>query len=139
MRIIASIVIAALPLVAVAQERTDEPNKDGRIRVEATGCVKGSTLTQTSLRIAPDGDGNPPRRWRLRGAKQLMKRLKAESGKELEIVGTMKDPEAVMGGTRIGRSNVYIGGSPISGVRDPLPDLPTIDVESFELTGETCR
>ena len=141
MRIIAFIAIAALPFVAAAQERGNEPVKEGRIRVAVSGCIKGSTLTETNLRLEPGGDGNPARRWRLRGSKELMKKVKAEGNRELEIVGTTKDPDSAMamGGRRIGKSNIYIGGGPLSSARDPLPELPTIDVESFEPTGETCR
>jgi hypothetical protein len=138
MRILICVAIAACPLVAVGQERSGESDPN-RMRVLVTGCAKGSTLTESNL--APGASETTARRWRLRGSKQLMKQLKAEGGKEVEIAGTTKDPESglAMGGKRIGKSNVYIGAGPMSSARDPLPDLPTIDVESFKPTGETCR
>jgi predicted porin len=139
-RLAIAIAIAALPLVAGAQQAPEKSDPE-RQRVEVSGCVKGSTLTETNLRVSPGVDENPARRWRLRGAKELMNQLKKQSGKELQIIGTTKDPKSGLttGGKRIGKSNVYVGAGPMSNARDPLPDLPTIDVESFEPTGEQCR
>jgi len=139
-RIATAIAIAALPVLAAAQQGGEKQDPD-RSRVEVTGCVKGSTLTETNLRISPGVDENPARRWRLRGAKELMNQLKKQAGQELQIVGTTKEPKSGLatGGKRIGKSNIYVGAGPMSTARDPLPDLPTIDVESFEPTGEQCR
>jgi hypothetical protein len=139
MRIAAALVALLLPLAGTAQ--TPEKQEPGRTRVEVTGCVKGSTLLETNLRISPGADESPARRWRLRGAKDLMKQLKKVSGRELEITGTTKDPDSglAMGGRRLGKTNIYVGAGPMSSAREPLPDLPTIDVESFEETGEKCR
>jgi hypothetical protein len=132
------LVFAFVPALAMAQEPTvkDDPS---RTRVEITGCVKGSTLTETNLRIAGDKDDPPARKWRLRGPKDVMKQLKDLKGKELEITGTSKEPDPGMtGGKRIGKSNIYIGATPNPN-RDPLPEQPTLDVESFKPTGESCR
>jgi hypothetical protein len=141
MRIAAAFLAAALPVAVMAQaDQRDDPS---RTRVEVTGCVKGSTLTETSLHAAePVRDEGPVRRWRVRGPKALMRQMKDYAGKELRIAGTTKDPRAglVLGAKRIGRSNVYIGGNVDNGAtRDPLPEQPTVDVESFEATGAVCR
>lgn len=122
-----AVALAALPLLAPAQERPkDDPN---RTRVEVTGCVKGSTLTE-----------NPARRWRLRGPKPLMRDLKKQAGSRLLVAGTTKNPHSgiMIGSTRVGRTNIYIGNNPGAPARDPLPEQPTIDVESFKPTGEKC-
>ncbi|MGH9347261.1 MAG: hypothetical protein ACRD26_08335 [Vicinamibacterales bacterium] len=141
MRIAAAIAVAALPVVVAAA--ADDPKKDapGKTRVEVTGCVKGSTLTETSLRVSGVRDENPARRWRLRGPKALMNRIKKHAGKELEITGTTTHLQAgrVIGSTRIGKTNIYIGGQARNAGRDPLPEQPTIDVEAFDPTGEACR
>jgi hypothetical protein len=139
MRTALALVLMALPLVVAAQEapQKEDPSKS---RVEVTGCVKGSTLTETNLRISDGGAAEgPARRWRLRGPKALMNRLKQHGDREVEIAGTMKSPDTMGSGRRIGRTNIFIGGDPARTARDPLPDLPTIDVESFEVTGEQCR
>jgi hypothetical protein len=109
--------------------------------VEVTGCVKGSTLTETNLRVAGDSDHGPARKWRLRGPKGLMNQVKQHAGKELEIVGTTKTPDSGMGtgGARVGKTNIFIGGATPKTSRDPLPEQPTLDVTSFTPTGETCR
>ena len=142
MRIAAALLAATLPVAAAAQ--SGKPDAPGRERVEVTGCVKGSTLTETNLHMPEPSvpAENPARRWRIRGSKALMRQLKEQSGKELRIVGTTKDPRSglVLGSKRIGRSNIYIGGNVDRGAgRDPLPEQPTIDVETFEATGAACR
>jgi len=126
MRILTVLAIATLPALAAAQDtKKTDPS---RVKMEVFGCVKGSTLTE-----------NPSRRWRLRGPKALMNRLK-EQTREVKVAGTTKTPQSGMaiGSTRVGKANIYIGGNAARTGRDPLPDLPTIDVEAFEITGETC-
>jgi hypothetical protein len=139
MRIAAALLVALLPLVAAAQERkNDDPNKTN---VDVRGCVKGSVLTETSLSLSGGTvDEHPARRWRLRGPKKLMTEIKALKGQELQIVGATKNHPSGMaiGGARIGTANIGIG-NPNPSARDPLPEQPTIDVESFTTTGESCR
>lgn len=136
MRIFISIAVAALPLVAAAQEpKKDDPSK---LSMEVTGCVRGSMLTETNVRVEGANEPGPARRWRLRGAKALMRQIKEHEGKELEITGTTKSRDAVTPGKRIGRTNIFIGGDSSRTARDPLPEQPTIDVESFEPTGAAC-
>ena len=139
MRIAISLAIAALPLVATAQQPQPPEKQDpSKARIEVTGCVRGSTLTETNLRVGGAKDENPARRWRLRGPKALMNQIKEQC--EIQIIGTTKSAESmVTAGRRIGKTNIYVGGDPNRTARDPLPDLPTIDVESFEPTGEQCR
>jgi len=135
------VVWAALSMDAAFQEKSEKQEDPNRSRVEVSGCVKGSMLTETNLRVTEgERDGNPARRWRLRGPKALMKQLKEQSQYELLIVGTTSNPRSgmVIGSKRIGRTNIYIGGNPDRMSRDPLPEQPTIDVESFESTGATC-
>lgn len=141
MRIAVSLAIAALPFVAAAQQTpTPEKHDPSKMRIEVTGCVRGSTLTETNLRVGGANDENPARRWRLRGSKALMNQIKEHAGREIEIVGTTKSAESMMtAGRRVGKTNIYIGGDTNRTARDPLPDLPTIDVERFQPTGEPCR
>ena len=144
MRITIALVVAALPAVLAvalaAQEGTPKADPS-KLEMKLTGCVKGTTLTETNLRIAGATDESPTRRWRLRAPKSLMKQIKQHEGRELEIAGTTKNPESMTtAGKRIGKTNIYIGGDTSRApMRDPLPELPTIDVESFEPTGEQCR
>jgi hypothetical protein len=123
----ALVVGIALAPPASAQD-TKKPDAS-RTQMEVIGCVKGSTLTE-----------NPSRRWRLRGPKALMNQIKEQGHREMKIAGTTKNPQSGMavGSTRVGKANIYIGGNTSKTARDPLPDLPTIDVESFEVTGDTC-
>lgn len=141
MRYLALLAAVVLPFTAVAQEKP--PKEDPtRLEIEVTGCVKGSTLAETNLRVSTvDREENPARRWRLRGPKALMKQLKEHAGYELQIVGTTPNPNSglVIGSKRIGKSNIFIGTNTGKTARDPLPEPPTIDVKSFERTGETCR
>jgi hypothetical protein len=139
MRIALSLVIAALPVAFAAQEGAQKPDPS-KADIRVTGCAKGSTLTETNLRIAGATDQTPVRRWRLRGPKALMNQIKQHEGREVEIAGTTKNADSMAtAGKRIGKTNIYIGGDPNRPMRDPLPELPTIEVESFEPTGERCR
>ena len=140
MRYLAMVALVVLPVGVAAQETADDQDTT-RLKVEVTGCVKGSTLTETNLRVSTVGrEEGPLRRWRLRGPKALMKKLKEHAGQELQIVGTTQNPNSglVLGGNRIGNTNIYIGSNASRNSRDPLPEQPTIDVESFEPTGEKC-
>jgi hypothetical protein len=125
-RTAAAILIAALPAFVAAQDK--KPDSPSTLEMEVTGCVKGSVLTDLSTR-----------RWRLRGPKAMMKELKKQDRKQVRLVGTSKDPTAGFSRMRVGKSNIYIGGATNTTQREPLPDLPTIDVESFEPTGENCQ
>jgi hypothetical protein len=140
MRILLAVTLATLPLAAGAQHVRAQTDPS-REQVEVTGCVKGSTLTETSFMEPGDGRGqNPARRWRVRGPKPLMKQIKEFAGQELRIVGTMKTVDSgLMGGRRIGKTNIFIGATPNPSARDPLPEQPTIDVTSFKPTGERCH
>jgi hypothetical protein len=141
MRYLAIVALAALPCgMARAAQETPEKKDPTHVQVEVTGCVKGSMLTETSLRVSTVDRESPSRRWRLRGPKATMKRLKEHAGQELQIVGSTKNPNSglVLGGKRIGNTNIYIGSNRSTTSRDPLPEQPTIDVKSFEPTGEKC-
>jgi hypothetical protein len=137
-----ALVLAALacPLAAWSAPQGEEKQDQAKPSIEITGCVRGSTLTETPSRLEGAEPG-PTRRWRLRGDKALMKRIKEQEGRELEIRGSIRDDSAASAGRRIGKTNIYIGGDPNSTARarDPLPDLPTIDVRAVEPTGDSCR
>ena len=137
-----ALVLAIAPLLLghAAQASQDRPKSDDT-RVEVAGCVKGSTLTETNLRVAgTKEESSPARRWRLRGSKALMKHIKEHAGKELEITGTSKNPQSglVISDRRVGNTRIMIGTTPGGSRPDPLPELPTIDVEAFKPTGEMC-
>jgi predicted porin len=139
MRYVIALVAAMLPAAGVAQDKVPG---DAKPRVEVTGCVKGSTLTETNLAASGGAqDENPARRWRLRGSKTLMKQLKEFNGKELTIVGTTNEAKSglLIGQTKVGKARVYVGSNVGKTTPDPLPELPTIDIESFDATGERCR
>lgn len=135
-----ALAIAVLPVAVLAQEKAQQSDPS-KLEIKLTGCVRGATLIETNFRVPGATDESPMRRWRLRAAKSLMKQIKQHEGRELEIVGTTKTAESTAtGGRRIGNSNIYIGGDASrTTLRDPLPDLPTIDMQSFEPTGEPCR
>jgi hypothetical protein len=139
MRVAICFALVVAPLAVIAQEKPEKTDPS-KVEVEVTGCVRGSTLTETNLRVGGASDEQPSRRWRLRTSKALRNQLKELAGKELTVVGATKSAESMTtAGKRIGKMNIYIGGDSSKTARDPLPDLPTIDVASFEPTGEVCR
>ena len=136
MRLALLLVLAFAP--AVEEPATVQETEADKPRLEVTGCVKRSILRETTLG-AGETSFHVARRWRVRGSKPLMRRIKDHDGQELVIVGTTKNPESNAGGRRIGRMPIYIGGTPNDNSRDPLPELPTIDVQTVEPTGNPCR
>ena len=140
MRYLVALLLAGLPASIVAQEKPSAD--DPKPRVEVTGCVKNSMLIETGLRGSGGGTNeSSTRRWRLRGPKALMKQLKAARDQELTIVGTSNEPKSglLIGQTKIGDARIYIGTNPSKTYSEPVPDLPTIDIESFKSTGDRCR
>jgi hypothetical protein len=130
-----------LPVTVWPAQDTGEKHDPSKSRVEVTGCVRGATLTETARLLGGTEDA-PARRWRIRGSKALMKQIKEHSDRVLELKGTTRNTDSMTtAGRRIGKTNIYIGGDPhrTARDRDPLPDLPTIDVESFEPTADICR
>lgn len=128
-----------LMTLAAAPSAQEQRKPEPRIIV-ATGCLTGSSLRATRV----DTSGTYVDRFRLKGRKEEWKTFsKAHQGHEIEVTGTLRDPDQVMGvGTtkEIGKkTKIYAGARPrpnipAAGVTDPL-----IEITSFRYMKDACR
>src|SRR5262245_48346698 len=125
--------LAAAAVAVAAQEEKKKKNEDNKV-ITVTGCVEKGYLRV----IAVDTKGSYAERYRLRGAKQLLKEIAEKYDKhQLEVTGHVTDP----GGsdhrghtTQIGKkTTIYTGTKEIPTV--PTGDsTATLDVQSFRET-----
>jgi hypothetical protein len=133
--LVVAAVLSFIP-AAAAQEpkKSDKDNKT----ITVTGCVEGGYLNVHEV----DTKGSYTERYRLAGAKQLMKELVSKQhGHVLEITGRVTDPpgtEHAGRSTKIGqKTTIYTGAKDI-------PQVPTgdttakLEVTSFTETQEKC-
>jgi hypothetical protein len=130
-------------LAALLQAASAGPAR-GEIEVVAVGCVSGTTLTETNLNRNPsNGAENPARRWRLRLSKEQERALKEIGPNQVEVVGYANERElesaTLTKSARVGLGRAYVG---VGSSRTAAPDrvaTPTLRVESFRQTRDTCR
>jgi hypothetical protein len=135
MRLVPVLLIVFAAAASAQEKRKVEP----RIIV-ATGCLSGAALRATKV----DTSGTYVDRFRLKGPKEQWKAFSKEhQGHEIEVTGTLQDPDQVMGvgsTKEIGKkTKIYAGARPrpnvpSAGVTDPL-----IEVTSFRYLKDTCR
>jgi hypothetical protein len=108
--------------------------------ITVTGCLNGASLRATKV----DTSGTYIDRFRLKGSKEQWKAFSKEhQGHEIEVTGTLRDPDQVMGvgsTKEIGKkTKIYAGARPrpnvpAAGVIDPL-----IEITSFRYIKDPCR
>lgn len=135
MRILPIILVALTAAASAQEKRKTEPRV-----IVATGCLSGSSLRATTV----DTSGMYVDRFRLKGSKEQWKTFSKEhQGHEIEVTGTLRDPDQVMGGgstKEIGKkTKIYAGARPrpnvpAAGVTDPL-----IEITSFRHIKDVCR
>lgn len=138
--------VASLVVSLGAQER-DVPKDSARVVV--TGCVKGRSLVvQPPESGEPVGPAfEPRRRLRLAGDGKLLKRMRDERGKLVEVTGLMRAGQVSPGsqGMPVAGGRIRIGGSPPvatdptrNPARDPLGNVSVLDVESYRIVPGVC-
>jgi hypothetical protein len=132
-----TLLMLAAALAAGATMTAQEPKKkdDGKAAITVTGCVDGGWL---HVRVT-DPFGSYAERYRLRGAKQLLKEMAAQhNGHLLEVTGKVtdtKDTEHAGKTTQVGKkTRIIVGAKDVPQV--PSGQDPTLDVLTYrELTG----
>jgi hypothetical protein len=135
------VVLAASLSWPSAQEK---PVPKDSIRLSISGCARGRVFTvdrnpehEVGSTIVEYGT-----RARLQGPKKLLDEIKAQERSMIEITGLMKVSEVRQPGVGLAGGRVRIapaaplgaGGVP----RDPGPQPPVIDVESWRLLNASC-
>jgi hypothetical protein len=135
-------VLAAAPLLAQQEPHRKIP-KDS-IEVTVNGCLKGRVLQVSKVRQT-DTESGPPitqRSLRLAGKKDVMKDVKANDGRFVEVIGLVRKSALVQPGIRFRGGRVVVGGgsgAPGSGIPDPVENVVVLDVSSVTSTGGECR
>ncbi|MCL4813353.1 MAG: hypothetical protein KJ061_12735, partial [Vicinamibacteraceae bacterium] len=108
-----AVCLVCLSPLAAAQER-DVPKDSTRVVI--TGCVRGRALVaQAPESGEPVGSAfEPGRRFRLAGDGKLLKRLREEKGKLVEVTGLMRANQVSPGsqGMPVAGGRIRIGGTP---------------------------
>jgi hypothetical protein len=128
-----------LAMLAVADlGASQEPKKrDDRPVISVIGCVDGSWLDVRKT----DPIGSYATRYKLRGAKQLMKELEKLSRRLVDVTGRVTDASNTqhLGKTiEAGKkTRVRVGAKDVPVV--PSGDAPSLEVESFQELKESCK
>lgn len=109
-----------------------------------SGCAHGRVFTVRRDPEHPEELGThlqEGRHLRLEGNKQALKDIKAHEGSMVEVTGLIKRVDVEPEGISIGGGRVRIAPAmPAAGSapRDPGPQQPVIDVESWRLLNAAC-
>ena len=137
MRAAAFFIAAMFTIGLHAQEKKPVP-KDS-VRIAIPGCTKGYVFT-AGPRDTDEGSAPVPEGTHLRmnGPKALMKEIKEQEGKRIEITGLIKRGQTLDGGVGIGGARVT-GAPPPGGMRaDVGGGLLMIDVEGWRHVLGAC-
>jgi hypothetical protein len=134
-----AVIACAAVLIAAALHASQEKKKSNKPVIVVTGCLDGTWLRVQKA----DPFGSYVERYKLRGAKQVLKEMGAKYHRHLiEVTGTVTDTgdSTHMGSTiAVGKKTTITTGakdvptSP-SGVGDPM-----LEVESFRDLKDRCK
>lgn len=135
-----TIALAASLTWISAQER---PVPKDSMRLSISGCARGRVFT---VDRHPDHEvANPTieygTRVRLAGARKLLDEIKARERSMVEITGLMKLSDTTQPGVGLAGGRVRIAPAMPMGrgaARDPGPQPPVVDVESWRLLSASC-
>ena len=131
--------LMCVAILTVADLRvSQEPRKrNGRPVISVIGCVDGSWLQVHKT----DPIGSYATRYKLRGAKHLMKELEKLSPRLVDVTGRVTDASNTqhMGKTiEAGKkTRVRVGAKDVPVV--PSGEAPSLEVESFQELKDSCK
>jgi hypothetical protein len=134
-----ALVACAAVLAAVTLHASRDQKKSQKPVITVTGCVDG-----TWLRVQKsDAFGGYVERYKLRGAKQLLKEMEKQyRGHLLEVTGRVTDTgdSTHMGSTvQVGKkTRITTGAKDVPAVPSGTGD-PTLDIDSFRDLKDTCK
>jgi hypothetical protein len=138
MRIVLAISAAVLA-AAVAAAQEPKKKDDAKAVITITGCFDGSWLNVKEV----DTSGSYAARYKLRGAKQLLKEISAQHrGHLLEVTGRVTDNGST---THAGKSveigkktRIYSGAMEAPSKPDGVHD-PALEVQTYREVAALCR
>ena len=141
-RIALAVVLAAAPLAAQQEERPKVP-KDS-ILVTVTGCLKGRVIKASDVRKEDTTSGPVIRNtaFRLAGKKDVMKIVKDEDGRRVEVIGLIRKSALMEPGVKFKGGRVVVGGgtmaSGTSNLPNPADNVLVLDAWSVQALGGSC-
>lgn len=134
--------LAAAPLAAQQEEKPKVP-KDSLL-VTVTGCLKGRVLKAADVR-QPDTTSGPVIRnsaFRLTGKKDLMKVVKENDERRVEVMGLIRKSSLMEPGVKFKGGRVVVGGgtmaSGTNSMPDPADNVLVLDAWSVQALGGSC-
>ena len=134
-------VLAATPLFA--QEERPKVPKDSYL-VTVTGCLKGRVLKAADARHVDTTSGPVIRgtAFRLAGKKDVMKIVKEEDGRRVEITGLIRKSALMEPGVKFKGGRVVVGGGTMASGSGNLPspadNVLVLDAWSVQSLGGSC-
>jgi hypothetical protein len=141
-RIALACLLAAVPLAAQQEERPKVP-KDSLL-VTITGCLKGRVLRAADVRQEDTTSGVVIRNhsFRVAGKKDVMKAVKEDDGKRVEVMGLIRKSALMEPGVKFKGGRVVIGGGTMasgsSNLPDPADNVPVLDAWTVQALGGAC-
>jgi hypothetical protein len=133
-------VLAASSSWLFAQER---PVPKDSMRLSISGCARGRVfiVDRNPEHEVPSPTIEYGTRVRLEGDKKLLNEIKARERSMIEITGLMKMSDTVQPGVGLAGGRVRVAPAMPMGRgvgRDPGPQPPVIDIESWRLLNASC-
>lgn len=134
--------LAAAPLVLQQEERPKVP-KDSLL-VTVTGCLKGRVLRASDVRQEDTTSGPVVRNhaFRIAGKKDVMKIVKEDDGRRVEITGLIRKSALMEPGVKFKGGRVVVGGGTMASGSSSLPgpaeNVLVLDAWSVQALGGSC-
>jgi hypothetical protein len=142
LRTVLACVLAASPLLAQQEERPKVP-KDSLL-VTVSGCLKGRVLKASDVRQEDTTSGPVIRNhsFRLAGKKDVMKIVKEDDGRRVEVTGLIRKSALMEPGIKFKGGRVVIGGGTMasgsSNLPDPAENVLVLDAWTVQAVGGSC-
>jgi hypothetical protein len=141
--------IALLCLLATAAVAAQEP-QEGKIKVPKdsllatiTGCLKGRVIRADDVRQADTTSGVniTAHSFRVAGKKDVMKQVKENNGRRVEMTGLIKKSALIEPGMRFKGGRIVVGGGSSGGtgaLPSPAENVVVIDAVTVAAIGGSC-
>ena len=145
-RLVATVIVVAASLSwpSAAPRAQERPVPKDSMRLSISGCARGRVFT-VDRNPEHELGGLPTIEYgtkvRLEGQKKILNEIKARERSMVEITGLMRLSETVRPGVGLAGGRVRIAPAMPMGRgpgRDPGPQPPVLDVESWRLLNASC-
>lgn len=134
------LVLAAVSVLGAQKTPESGRPAEGEV-VKMRGCVSGSLLKSVQADPATVvGSLTASDRYRMIGTKEVKNQIKKANGALVDITGRIKPgPQAVVKGTKMGKTTIGIGVTQGTTSQDPqMPYTPTVEVDGVEIVAPSC-